>query len=68
MTPAQYRAALAALDLTATSAARLLGVTDRTARYWAKGDNAVPSPVAILLRLMLAGRLAREDVEAAASK
>jgi hypothetical protein len=32
MTPAQYRDALARLDLTQVAAARLLGIDDRTSR------------------------------------
>jgi hypothetical protein len=36
MTPAQYRDALARLDLTQVAAARLLGVDDRTSRRWAQ--------------------------------
>jgi hypothetical protein len=36
MTPAQYRDALARLDLTQVAAARLLGINDRTSRRWAQ--------------------------------
>jgi hypothetical protein len=36
MTPAQYRDALARLDLTQVAAARLLGIDDRTSRRWAQ--------------------------------
>lgn len=63
MTAKQYRAALAKLNLTQVGAARLFGVNDVTSRRWAK-DGAT-GVVAILLRLMLAGKITAEDVEAA---
>jgi hypothetical protein len=63
MTAKQYRAALAKLDLTQVGAARLFGVNDVTSRRWAK--DGVSGVAAILLRLMLAGKVTAADVESA---
>lgn len=52
MTPDDYRAALASLDLSQVGAARLFGVDPRTSRRWARGDLDVPKAVQIALRLM----------------
>ncbi len=60
MTANQYRAALARLDLTQVGAARLFGVNEATSRRWAAGG--VHGTVEILLRLMLAGKVTRDDV------
>ena len=49
MTPTDFRAALARLGLTQAGAARLLGVDERTARRWARGERQVPEPVRRLL-------------------
>ena len=56
MTPAEYAAILARLNLTQVGAARLLGISERTSRRYAAGDAAIPEPTAMLLRLMAAGR------------
>ena len=63
MTANQYRAALDRLGLSQVGAARLFGAGERTSRHWASGDRAVPEAVAILLRLMLAGKITAEDIE-----
>jgi transcriptional regulator with XRE-family HTH domain len=49
VTPEQYRAALARLGWTQSSAARLLGVNLRTSQRWASGDQDVPPPAEKLL-------------------
>ncbi len=51
MTPAQYRAAIAALGLTQAGAAEFLGISLRTSHGYANGE---PIPVAVekLFRLM----------------
>ena len=46
-------------------AARLLGVNEATSRRWA--THGVTGTAAILLRLMVAGKVSLEDVEAARS-
>lgn len=60
MTANQYRAALAKLELTQVGAARLLGVGERTSRRWA--EEGVTGSAAILLRLMVAGKVTIEEV------
>ena len=62
MTAKQFQAAIDRLGLSQVGAARLVGADPRTSRKWAAGDNAVPECVAILLRLMLAGKITAEDV------
>jgi hypothetical protein len=60
LTANQYRAALAKLELTQVGAARLLGVGERTSRRWA--EEGVTGSAAILLRLMVAGKVTIEEV------
>ncbi len=63
MTPNQFRTALDRLGLSQAKAAALVGADPRTARRWALGEVGIPECVAILLRLMLAGKITIEDVE-----
>jgi len=63
MSPHQYRAALAKLDISQVKAAHLLGVDPRTSRAWALDQARIPASVAIVLRLMVKGRITVEDVE-----
>ena len=49
MTPDELRTQLARLGLTQTGAARLLGVSDRTVRYWAAGEKPIPKSVEMLM-------------------
>lgn len=63
MTANQFRAALSRLELSQLGAARLFKVGERTARRWA--EHGVSGPPAILLKLMAAGKIDVEDVEAA---
>lgn len=65
MTPKQFRAALDRLDLSQVGAARLFKADGRTARRWASGERSIPEAVAILLRLMLRGKITAADIEAA---
>jgi plasmid maintenance system antidote protein VapI len=65
MTPIQYRAVLARLDLTQVDAAKLVGAHPRTVRHWITGDRAIPECVAILLRLLLAGDITIEQIDRA---
>ena len=52
MTPDQFRAALADLELSQAGFARLAQVDARTVRRWCDGTRAVPGPVVALLSLM----------------
>lgn len=62
MTANQYRAALKKLGLSQRGFAKLVGSGERTSRRWALGEAEVPECIAILLRLMLAGKVTAEDV------
>jgi hypothetical protein len=65
MTAKQFSAALDRLGLSQLGAARLFKANGRTARRWALNERSVPEPVAIMLRLMLAGKINASDIEAA---
>lgn len=62
MTPSQLQAALDRLGSSQRSAGRWLGVGERQVRRWIAGDAAIPQPVAILLRLMVAHNISLESV------
>lgn len=53
MTPEAYRDAIARLGLSQVGAGKLFGVTDRTSRRWASGDQDVPRAVEIALDLFI---------------
>lgn len=61
MTSGQFQRAIKCLGITAAEAAALFGATDRTARRWAK--HGPPLTEAIMLRLLVAGRITFADVE-----
>ena len=62
MTPKQYRAAIERLGLSQERAGELLGASKRSGQNWAaKGP---PPAEAILIKLMLAGKITQEDIEA----
>lgn len=63
MTAKQFQAAIDRLGLSQLGAARLFKADGRTARRWALGERTVPETVAILLRLMLLGKITAEDIE-----
>jgi DNA-binding transcriptional regulator YiaG len=65
VTANQFRSALDRLGLSQLGAARLFDANDRTVRRWAIGERSVPVGVAMMLRLLLAGKITVEDVEAA---
>jgi len=67
MTPKQFQAAIDRLGLSQVGAARLVGADPRTSRRWVAGDRSIPEPVAIILRLMIAGKITSEDVLSARS-
>jgi hypothetical protein len=68
MTAKQFQAAIDRLGLSQVGAARLVGADPRTARRWSAGERTVPEPVAIILRLMLAGKITETDVHNAKCK
>lgn len=63
MTSQQYRAALKKLDISQQGAARLFKLGFRTSRRYALNEAKVPESIAILLRLMLAGKISAADIE-----
>lgn len=63
MTANQFRTAIDRLGLSQVGAARLFGADPRTGRRWALGERPVPGCVAILLRLLVTGKITIEDVK-----
>jgi transcriptional regulator with XRE-family HTH domain len=63
MTANQFRTAIDRLGLSQARAAALVGADPRTGRRWALGERTVPECVAILLRLLMAGKITIEDIE-----
>jgi len=65
VTPNQFRTVIERLGLSQAKAAALVGADPRTGRRWALGERNVPECVAILLRLLIAGKLTIEDIDGA---
>jgi hypothetical protein len=65
VTGRQFKLAIRRLRLSQMGTARLLGVDSRTARRWVLDERRIPEAVAIILELMLAGKVTVEDVEQA---
>lgn len=68
MTANQFRNTLDRLGLSQVGAARLFGADPRTTRRWALGERSIPPTVAILLRLLMAGKITADDIEKAKGK
>lgn len=66
MTPDQIQAALNNLGLTQQQAARLFRHDERTMRRWVLGERGIPQGIAILLQLLLDGKVSQADIAAAA--
>ncbi len=62
MTNAQYRKLLSDLGLNIVEAGRVLGISPRQAQRYAAGD-AIPAPIAKLMRLMAEKNIDPEYVE-----
>ncbi len=62
MTANQFRTAIEKLSLSQRGAGQLFGVDERTSRRWALGERAIPHCVAIVLKLMIAGKITVADV------
>jgi hypothetical protein len=65
MTSAELRAILGQLKITQGAAARLLGHHSRSMERWTAGDRQIPPTLAIVLRLLAAGRITADDIERA---
>ena len=63
MTPIQDREALRRLELSQLAAGRLLRIGPRTSRRWALGEARIPETAAMMLRLMVKGKISRDDIE-----
>jgi DNA-binding transcriptional regulator YiaG len=57
MTPATFRAALAALGYTQAAFAAFARVDTRTVRKWAAGDRPIPGPVETLIEVVVKDRI-----------
>ena len=62
MTSAQYKAALKNLELTIVGAAPFLGISRRQSQRIAAGDSPVPDLIDKVLKLILNGKLRKEDL------
>ena len=65
MTGKELKRALERLEVSQLGAGRLLGVDGRTVRAWIADAARIPESVAILVRLLAAGKIAIADIEAA---
>jgi DNA-binding transcriptional regulator YiaG len=65
VSPDELVQALRELDLTQQGFARLMGHGERVVRYWIAGERSIPQGIAILVRLLVAGRISVADIEAA---
>lgn len=65
MTANQYRASLKRLGLSQVGAAPYLGIGRRTSQGYALAESEVHGAVAILLRLLIAGKITTKDIEIA---
>lgn len=62
MTPTQFRTAISKLGLSQERAGLWLGLSKRQGQRYANGEQAIPEPVAKLLRLVIKLSLRPEDV------
>jgi transcriptional regulator with XRE-family HTH domain len=62
MTANQYRRALEQLELSQYAMAKLLGVAGRTSQNWALGFSPIHPCAAMLLRLLLDGKISLDDL------
>jgi hypothetical protein len=61
MTPAKFREAITALDLTKSGGARFLHINRRTVGSYASGRLAVPPQTAMLLSVMVAKHVSPQE-------
>jgi DNA-binding transcriptional regulator YiaG len=62
VTGKEFKRTLERLKVSQLGAGRLFGVDGRTVRAWVAGDARIPEAVAILVRLLLAGKITLDDV------
>lgn len=63
MTEKQFNAALDRLGFTQVGFAAKLEIGERSVRRWASGQWPVPTPIAMLLNLMLKTKSTAEDLK-----
>jgi DNA-binding transcriptional regulator YiaG len=66
VTPAELQDTMRRLGLSQIGAASLLRVNVRTVRRWQDGDVPVPFAVAVVLRMLVDGRLTLRDISSSA--
>lgn len=64
MTANELRDALTRLKMTQTELAGELGVPLRTVQHWCRAEGSVPRTAAVLIRLMVQGRVKVSDLRA----
>ena len=65
MTPTEYNAILAKLEMTQADIHRLFQITRKAVSDWSIGRYNIGPPYAILLRLLASGKVKRSDIESA---
>ena len=61
----EYREIIGKLGMSQEGAGEWLKIGKRTSQGYALGEYKVPGPMAILLRLLAAGKISVKDIEAA---
>ena len=56
MTPAELRVAIASLGVTQAGLGSTIGITTSTVHAYLSGQNPIPMPTAILIRILVANR------------
>ena len=64
MTDDELRSALKTLGLNQLQLSERIGVTPLTVLRWVHGRTAIPTPVALLIRVLESGRVSLDDLEA----
>lgn len=65
VTGKEFKRTLERLNVSQLGAGRLFGVDGRTIRAWVADASRIPEAVAILVRLLVAGKITVEDIAAA---
>lgn len=68
MEPDEYRQVIAKLGFSQEGLAEWLKIGKRTSQGYALGEYPVPGPTAIVLRLLVAGKVTVGEIEAARDK
>lgn len=68
MTGAEYRKALAKLEMTQEDASLLFRVRNSTSHRWTANKNPIPETVALLLKTMIDKHISLDDMTAIARR